>query len=67
VPQELAYVGKFGSKALSVFGIDEKAREMMCVRFLTASVIKVVVVGIGLLIDSTERIEKLVTSNATVA
>lgn len=50
-----------------MFGIEEKAREMMCVRFPAASVIKVVVVGIGSLIDSIERIEKLVTSNATVA
>ena len=52
---------------LSVLGIEEKAREIMCVRFLTASVIKVVVVTTGSLIDSIERIEKLLTSNATVA
>lgn len=50
-----------------MLGIEEKAREIMCVRFPTASAIKVVVVMTGSLIDSIERIEKLMTSNATVA
>jgi hypothetical protein len=58
----VAYVVKFESEMSNISVTEENAREKRCVKFPTASSIKVMVVGTESLIDSIERMEKLLRS-----